>query len=83
VSKGLTAGNYVVVTGAQQLLSLELKGRERRSECHERKSEIRRPKTERSPKAEGREGHWLGLALVTFENGGWQATCSGRFCPRP
>lgn len=26
VSKGLTAGNYVVVTGAQQLLSLELKG---------------------------------------------------------
>jgi hypothetical protein len=26
VSKGVTASNYVVVTGAQQLLSLELKG---------------------------------------------------------
>ena len=26
VSKGLTASNYVVVTGAQQLLSFELKG---------------------------------------------------------
>ena len=49
VTRGLSAGQYVVVTGAQQLLSIELKGAG---------GEIRNPKAEIRKKPEGRSPKW-------------------------